>query len=243
LAKRPKLFDVNNNKNINEVKLHDHLDTIKSHLVEGNAIFRDSLAQLFSTSAQALIVLRYATYLMSNQSETDQEEDIFNLPTIDFCNVMYDLFPLSHKTAPLDIIRDMQPEFNRSWFMSVKNNKCHSCVAKLFYNLGAFKNAKYLEGNAQVCESAEFPMLKDAILDIVHPEQTLSPEDAKTPSLKAKFLTNQKLFDEIQSDPPKAGPERLTLGTYSLQSSTLSAISKCRRQWMGNNRHKASARS
>ena len=32
LAQKPKVFEVNSNKNISEVKLHEHLETIKSHV-------------------------------------------------------------------------------------------------------------------------------------------------------------------------------------------------------------------
>ena len=59
LAQKPKVFEVNSNKNISESKLHEHLETIKSHVSGGNEILRDALAQLFSTNAQQIIVLRY----------------------------------------------------------------------------------------------------------------------------------------------------------------------------------------
>ena len=62
LAQKPKVFEVNSNKNISESKLHEHLETIKSHVSGGNEILRDALAQLFSTNAQQIIVLRYETH-------------------------------------------------------------------------------------------------------------------------------------------------------------------------------------
>jgi 50S ribosomal subunit-associated GTPase HflX len=31
LAQKPKVFEVNSNKNLSEIKLHEHLETIKSH--------------------------------------------------------------------------------------------------------------------------------------------------------------------------------------------------------------------
>ena len=54
-----------------------------------------------------------------------------------------------------------------------------------------------------MCEPQEFPALREAILDILHPDATLSAEDAKNATLKAHFLTNQQLVDEIKSDPPE----------------------------------------
>jgi len=39
LAQKPKVFEVNSNKHISESKLHEHLETIKSHVSGGNEIF------------------------------------------------------------------------------------------------------------------------------------------------------------------------------------------------------------
>ena len=206
LAQKPKVFEVNSNKNISELKLHEHLETIKSHVSGGNEISRDSSAQLFPTTAQQIIVLRYETEIRQHNSKA--EEDIFKLPTLEFCDILYDLFPLSHKKNPMDIIRDSAPKFDPRWFEkgSANTNKLQTFVATLWNKLGLFKQvaqAKYLEGNANVCEASEFPAFRDAILEILHPESTLSAEDAKNPILKSTFLTNQQLVDAINKDPPE----------------------------------------
>ena len=44
LAQKPKVFEVHSNKNLSELKLHEHLETIKSHVSGGNDIPRDALA-------------------------------------------------------------------------------------------------------------------------------------------------------------------------------------------------------
>ena len=190
LAQKPKVFEVNSNKNISEVKLHEHLETIKSHVSGGNEIPRDALAQLFSTTAQQIIVLRYETEI--RQNDANAEEDLFKLPTIQFCETLYDLFPLSHKKNPMDIIRDSAPKFDPRWFEkgSANTNKLQTFVTTLWNKLGLFKQAKYLEGNGQVCEPSEFPALRDAILEILHPDSTLSAEDAKNPTLKSLDLSD-----------------------------------------------------
>ena len=98
------MFEVNSNKNLSELKLHEHLETIKSHVAGGNEIPRDALSQLFSTSAQQIIVSRYETEIKPNDSNA--EDDIFKLPTTQFCELLYDIFPLSHKKNPMEIIRE-----------------------------------------------------------------------------------------------------------------------------------------
>ena len=203
LAQKPKVFEVNSNKNISESKLHEHLETIKSHVSGGNEILRDALAQLFSTSAQQIIVLRYETEIKAHNSQA--EDDIFKIPTMEFCDLLYDLFPLSHKKNPMDIIRETALKFDPRWFEkgSANTNKLQTFVATLWNKLGLFKQAKYVEGNGTVCEASEFPALREAILEILHPESTLSTEDAKNPTLKAVFLTNQQLVDAINKDPPE----------------------------------------
>ncbi len=203
LAQKPKLFEVNSNKNISESKLHEHLETIKSHVSGGNEILRDALAQLFSTNAQQIIVLRYETEIKAHDSQA--EDDIFKITTMEFCDLLYDLFPLSHKKNPMDIIRDTAPKFDPRWFEkgSANTNKLQTFVATLWNKLGLFKQAKYVEGNGTVCEATEFPALREAILEILHPESTLSAEDAKNPTLKSTFLTNQQLVDAINKDPPE----------------------------------------
>jgi hypothetical protein len=198
LAKKPSVFDVNSNRNISELKLHDHLTTIKSHIVGGNKISRDALAGLFSTNAAALIVQRYEQLV-----EESEEQDPFNLPTETFCEKLCELFPLTQKTSYLDIIRDSEPNFDKNWYKGgLTNPIMHRYICTLWTNMGAFKNAKYLEGNAGVCEASDFPTLMEAILEIFHPDSSLSAEDAKDPILNAHFKTNRRLVDLIKSDPP-----------------------------------------
>ena len=36
LAQKPKVFEVNSNRHLSELKLHEHLETIKSHVSGGN---------------------------------------------------------------------------------------------------------------------------------------------------------------------------------------------------------------
>ena len=159
LAQKPKVFELNSNKNLSESKLHEHLETIKSHVSGGNDIPRDALAQLFSTNAQQIIVSRYETEVKPHDSNA--EDDIFKLPTIQFCELLYDLFPLSHKKSPLDIIRETAQKLDRRWFEqgSANTNKLQTFVAILWNKLGLFKQAKYVEGGT-VCEPNEFPALR-----------------------------------------------------------------------------------
>jgi hypothetical protein len=167
LAQKPKVFEVNSNKNLSELKFHEHLEKIKSHVAGGNEISRDALSQLFSTSAQQIIVSRYETEVIQNDSNA--EVDIFKLPTIQFCELLYDIFPLSHKKNPMEIIRETARKFDPRWFEqgSANTNKLQAFVATLWNKLGLFKHAKYVEGNGTVCEPNEFPALREAILDIV----------------------------------------------------------------------------
>ena len=105
----------------------------------------------------------------------------------------------------MDIIRESAEDFYPRWFEkgSANTNKLQTFVATLWNKLGLFKHAKYVEGNGTVCDANEFPALREAILEILHPESTLSTEDAKNPTLKAAFLTNQQLVDAINKDPPE----------------------------------------
>ena len=147
LAQKPKVFEVNSNKNLSELKLHEHLETIKSHISGGNEIPRDALTQLFSTSAQQIIVSRYETEIKQNDSTA--EDDIFKLPTIQFCELLYDLFPLSHKKNPVDIIRESAQKFDPRWFEqgSANTNKLQTFVATLWNKqIGFVQTSKICRG-------------------------------------------------------------------------------------------------
>lgn len=92
------MFEVNSIKNISELKLHEHLETIKSHVLGGNEIPRDALAQLFSTTAQQIIVLRYETEI--KQNDANAEEDLFKLSTIQFCETLLRSFSTKSQKEP-----------------------------------------------------------------------------------------------------------------------------------------------
>jgi len=164
LAPKPKVFDVNSNGNISASKLHNHLTTIQAQLGTGALLSRDALSQLFTAQAQSLIVQSYEQWIMTlDDDDKNDETDPFKLPTAEFIERMFDLFPLSHQTSSLQIIRDSAQYFEPTWFKHGSRSttpKMHAFCSKLFgTKLNLFRNAQYASGNGDVCTADEFPQL------------------------------------------------------------------------------------
>ena len=203
LSQKPKTFDLGQNSAINPTKLHEHLNLIQGQVASGVIIERDSLTQLYTSRAQAALVQRYEAWRMINDSDGEKEQDVFNLPTTEFITLMYELFPIAHHTSALDVTRLSSGKFDRRWYAH-KDFKVQIYSNQVFgQDLKLFNNGKFAAGNGNACTDAEFPAIRDAIYDIIHPETTLSAEDMTNSDKVAEFKTNQRLLDDIKSDPPK----------------------------------------
>ena len=116
---------------------------------------------------------------------------------------MFELFPLIEETkSTLDIIRDNKA-FDKEWFTKAPSKLAiPKWTNSLFQqDLGLFKNAKTVSGNGHFPDG-EFPAIKKAILEVIHPDRPQTEAEIADPRLNQQYKTNRHLVEEINSDPP-----------------------------------------